>query len=151
MQKFPDQGSYPPPTPQQKPNHSSDNTGFPWAIREVPSYFFLIFKKFFNFCFLGPHPWNMEVHRLGVQWELELPTYTVATAARGIWASSATYTTAHSNARSLTHWVRPGIKPASSWILVGFSSAELQWELFPPVYFKSSLDYLSPLAQGNAM
>ena len=26
----------------------------------------------------------------------------------------------HSNARSLTHWGRPGIEPASSWILVGF-------------------------------
>ena len=31
-----------------------------------------------------------------------------------------TYTTAHCIARSLTHWVRPGIKPATSWFLVGF-------------------------------
>ena len=38
----------------------------------------------------------------------------------GFWAESATYTTAHSNARSLTHWVRPGIQPMSLWILVGF-------------------------------
>ena len=30
---------------------------------------------------------------------------------------------------SLTHWVRPGIKPASSWILVILISAELQREL----------------------
>ena len=30
----------------------------------------------------------------------------------------ASYSTAHGNARSLTHWVRPGIEPASSWILV---------------------------------
>ena len=37
-----------------------------------------------------------------------------------IQAMSATYTTVHSNAGSLTHWVRPGIEPASSWILVGF-------------------------------
>ena len=28
--------------------------------------------------------------------------------------------TAHGNARSLTHWTKPGIKPVSSWILVGF-------------------------------
>ena len=28
--------------------------------------------------------------------------------------------TAHGNGGSLTHWVRPGIKPTSSWILVGF-------------------------------
>ena len=38
----------------------------------------------------------------------------------GIRAASATYTIAHRNARSLTHWVRPGIKPSSSWMLVGF-------------------------------
>ena len=37
-----------------------------------------------------------------------------------IQAASATYTTAHGNARPLIHWARPGIKPVSSWILVGF-------------------------------
>ena len=37
-----------------------------------------------------------------------------------IWAASATYTTAHSNTWSLIHWARPGIEPASSWILVRF-------------------------------
>lgn len=31
------------------------------------------------FCFLGPHPWHMEVSRLGVQSELQLPAYTTAT------------------------------------------------------------------------
>ena len=36
------------------------------------------------------------------------------------WAMSVTYTTTHSNAGSLTHWVRPWIEPKSSWILVGF-------------------------------
>ena len=30
------------------------------------------------------------------------------------------YATALSNARHLTHWVRPGIEPVSSWILVRF-------------------------------
>ena len=39
-----------------------------------------------------------------------------------------TYTTAHSNARSSIHWVRPGIEPATSWILVGFISVAPQWE-----------------------
>ena len=39
---------------------------------------------------------------------------------RGIQGASVTYTMAHVNARSLTHWMRPGIKLASSWILVGF-------------------------------
>ena len=36
-----------------------------------------------------------------------------------IWTMSVTYTTAHSNPVSLTQWVRPGIEPASSRILVG--------------------------------
>ena len=31
-----------------------------------------------------------------------------------------TYTTAHSNAGSLTHWARPGIQPATSWFPVRF-------------------------------
>ena len=46
-----------------------------------------------------------------------------------IQATSVTYTTAHGNIRSLTHWARPGIEPASSWILVGFVSTAPQWEL----------------------
>ena len=35
-------------------------------------------------------------------------------------ATSATYTAAHSNVRSLTHWTRPGIEFTSSRILVSF-------------------------------
>ena len=38
----------------------------------------------------------------------------------GIWASSATYTAAHGNSGSLIHRGGPGIKPKSSWTLVGF-------------------------------
>ena len=34
--------------------------------------------------------------------------------------ASATYTSAHGNAGSLTHCVRPGIELATSWFLVGF-------------------------------
>ena len=47
----------------------------------------------------------------------------------------AVYTTAHGNAGSLTHWVRPGIEPASSWILVRFVSTEPWWELPLPLFF----------------
>ena len=32
------------------------------------------------FCFLGPHPWHMEVPRLRVKLELQLPAYATATA-----------------------------------------------------------------------
>ena len=39
---------------------------------------------------------------------------------RRIRAVSTTYTTAHGNARSLTHWTRSGIEPETSWLLVGF-------------------------------
>ena len=39
-------------------------------------------------------------------------------------AMSASYTTAHGNAGSLTHWLRPGIEPATSWMLVAFVTAE---------------------------
>ena len=46
-----------------------------------------------------------------------------------IQAVSATYTTAHNNDRSFSHWVRPGIEPTSSWILVRFLSAEPWQEL----------------------
>ena len=34
----------------------------------------------------------------------------------------------HSNVRSLAHRERPGIEPASSWMLVRFISPEPQWE-----------------------
>ena len=47
---------------------------------------------------------------------------------RWIRAASETYTTVHGNARFLTHWVRPGIKPASSWTLVTFVTTEPQQE-----------------------
>ena len=35
-------------------------------------------------------------------------------------SESTTYTTAHGNAGSLTHWARPGMEPTSSWMLAGF-------------------------------
>ena len=47
---------------------------------------------------------------------------------RQFWAMSTTYTTAHGNAGYLTHWARPGIEPASSWILVRFFSNGPLWE-----------------------
>ena len=70
--------------------------------KEFPllTFFFLVFLPF-----LGPHPWHMEVPRLGIESELKLPAYTTATATHGIRATSATYTTAHGkgNAGSLIH------------------------------------------------
>ena len=55
-----------------------------------------------------------------------------------IQATSATYTPAHGNIRSLTHWVRLGIKSVISWFLVGFVSTAPQLEfLFYGLYLKS--------------
>ena len=65
----------------------------------------------------------MEVPYPGVEWELQLLAYT----------------TAHSNARSLNRWVRPGIKPTSSWILAGLITTEPQWELPDKVLFLDML------------
>ena len=44
-------------------------------------------------------------------------------------AVSATCTTAHGHAGSLTHGVRPGIEPAFSWMPIRFISADPQQEL----------------------
>ena len=63
--------------------------------------FLLLFIYLFIFDFLGPHPWHMEVPRLGVKLELQLLAYTRATTTR-IQAKSASYTTAHGNAGSST-------------------------------------------------
>ena len=43
---------------------------------------FLFFSFFFFF--LGPHPWHMEVPRLEVKSELQLPANTTATAMRDL-------------------------------------------------------------------
>ena len=71
----------------------------------------------------------MEVPRLGVKSDLHLPAYTPQQLR--IQAMSGPYTTAHSNARSPTHWMRPRIKPVSSPIPVRFVSTELQWNSSP--------------------
>ena len=51
---------------------------------------------------------------------------------------SATYTTAQGDARSSTHWARPGIKPASKWLLARFVS---HWAMMgtPPCWVLTTL------------
>ena len=41
---------------------------------------FLFYFLFNFFVILGPQPWHMEIPKLGVQAELQLPAYTTATA-----------------------------------------------------------------------
>ena len=79
----------------------------------------------------------MEVSRLGVELELQLPATATATAT---WDPSHICDLYYSygNTRSLTHWARPEIELASSWILIGLISAIPQWERPKTKNFKSS-------------
>ena len=84
-------------------------------------------NSFLFFLFLEPHtlqefPWHVEVPRVGVELELQLPAYTTATATLDLSHICDLWSTGHSNAGSLTHRARPGIEPVSSWILVGFTT-----------------------------
>ena len=60
----------------------------------------------------------------------------------GIRAAFATYTTAHGNARFLTHWARPGIELATSWFLVGFISPAPQGELLFCAFLSWRINFL---------
>ena len=84
--------------------------------------------------FLWPHLEHMEVPRLGVELEVQLRR---APQQHQIQASSATYTAAWGNARSLTHWARPGIKPA--W--------RLHWVLNTPSHNGNSYWHILKLPQ----
>ena len=59
-----------------------------------------------------------------------------------IQVTSSTYTTPHSNTRSLTYWVRPRIEPATSWFLIRFVSTVPWREL--PFLFLRSLSFFPP-------
>ena len=101
-----------------------------WLMRYFPSYLSVLSLCFlFYFIFSGPHPQHMDVPRPGVELDTgcqPTPQPQPQPQPRRIPATSATYTAALSNAGSLTHSVRPGIKPIISWILVGFLTTELR-------------------------
>ena len=85
------------------------------------------FWNFFFFAFRGHSP-DMKIPRLRVNqscscWPMPQPQQC------RILATTATYTTAHSNTGSPTHWASLGIKPTTSRLLVGFISAVPQREL----------------------
>ena len=89
----------------------------------------LIFFFFLSFfVFLGPHPQHMEVPRLGIQSELQLPAYSRAAVMPDL-SCICNPNQAHNNAGSLTHWARSGINPATSWFLVRLVSAVPRREL----------------------
>ena len=67
--------------------------------------------------------------------ELQLPVYTAAAA---MWDPGRVCDLHPSSQQSqiLTHGARPGMEPASSWMLVGFSTAEPRRELQQPKYLE---------------
>ena len=70
----------------------------------------------------------MDVPRLGVESELQLPAYTTATAT----LDPSLVCNLHHSSRQhqiLNPLVRPGIKPASPWTLFGFVTTKPQREL----------------------
>ena len=75
---------------------------------------------FFVVCLLGSHSQHKEVPRLEGSNQSCSCRPTPQPQQCQIQATSVTYTTAHSNTGSLTHWTRPGVKPTSSWTLVGW-------------------------------
>ena len=101
-----------------------------WTPLAITYIFPLVFFFFFLFFFSGLSLQHMEVPRLGVWSELQMPTH--ATATQGP-SQVLDYTAAHGTTRSPNHWVSLGIEPASSWILVGFISDAPQREL--PSFF----------------
>ena len=76
-------------------------------------------KIFFLFSFLGSYPRRMEVPRLGVDSELQLPAYATATATQDLSRVCLVYHSLQQH-QILNHWVRPRIEPAFSWIPVRF-------------------------------
>ena len=101
------------------------------TVGPAPKNFLEVFLKilsifsshFFFFVFLGPHLWHMEVPRLGVESELQLPAFTTATVtatATAMWDLSRVCDLPHG---SWQCWIlnplsKAGIEHLSSWILV---------------------------------
>ena len=77
---------------------------------------------FFFFLLVTPAAYGSSQARGWIELQL------LATATQHkIWATSVTYTTTHSNAESLAHWMRPGFEPASSWLLLLSHSGNSQF------------------------
>ena len=90
-------------------------------------FFFFLCFFFFFFFFLGLHLQYMEIPRLRVKSELQLPAYSHSHARSKECLWPIPRLTATPDPRP--HWARPGIKPAPSWMLVKFINAEPQPEL----------------------
>ena len=121
----------------------------------------LLFIYLFILVFLGLHLWHVDVSRLGVTLNLLLPAYARVTGTRD---PSYICDLQHSSrqCRCLTHWAKPGIKPASSQILVGVINRWAQRELPAFSFFLSfffffffdeffKLFWAVPMAYGRSL
>ena len=108
---------FPPGLPGQQPD--GENPTWASAVSELQNHFCILF-----YFFLGLYLQHMEVPRLGVESELQLPASATATET---WDPSCICDLHHSTRQY--HGARSGIKPVSLWILVRFITTELQWEL----------------------
>ena len=99
------------------------------------------FLCFFFFCLFGPHSLHMRLPGSGSKQYCSC-WYTPEPQQHRTRAMSATYTTVHGNARSLTHWARPGIKLVSSWMLVRFAHC---WAMVgtPLIFFFFILQFVN--------
>ena len=102
---------------------------FSVSVVFILSTFLLLFVCLFYF--LGTYLGHMEILRLGVQSELQLPAASLCHSPTAIWDLSHFCDLHHSSWQcQITNPLsKPGIEPASSWLLVGFVFSVPQWEL----------------------
>ena len=81
----------------------------------------------FIYLFSEPHLQHMEIPSLGVKLEQQMPAYTTATALPNL--SLVCILHYSSQQCWILNSLSPGMEPASSWILVIFSTAEPQQEI----------------------
>ena len=109
---------------------------------------FMDYIFFFFFVFLGPHPRHMEIPRLGVTLELQLPAYTTATSTPDL----RHVCDLHHSSRQ--RWIlnplsKARIEPASSWIPVTFVSAKSRWELLDFIFLNKIISPTNVFLPGS--
>ena len=98
---------------------------------------FFCFFFFFFFLLFRAAPRHMKVPRLGIKSKLQLPATATATLDPSLMCSL----------HYSSHWVKPGIKPASSWILTTAPQREFlnfPFSLKLPTPFSSELSRSCP-------
>ena len=97
--------------------HFSNNQWYREYFHVLIGHLYVFFGEM-SMCFLGLKVQHKEVPRMGWNQIYSYQPPMSQAQEQQFRTASVTYTTAHRNAGSLTHWARPGIKPVSSWILV---------------------------------